>query len=80
MTDPIERIVMEALEQRGVAFVGENDSRARYLDFYLPEYDTHIEVKQFHTPRTASQMERSDNIIVIVGRKAAESFREMLNK
>lgn len=73
-TDPIEDIVRSGLDAAGINYVDENDPRSKGLDFYLPDYLTHIECKQFHTERTAEQMSRSDNVIVIQGRKAAEFF------
>lgn len=77
--DPVERIVEAALIKKGLPYVTENDPRARRLDFYLPDLDLHIEVKQFHTPRVAEQMARSANIIVIQGMGAAKAFDLMLN-
>lgn len=78
MTDPIERIVADALNRSKIAWVNERDPRSKGLDFYLTDFDVHIEVKQFHTPRTAEQMMRSPNVIVIVGRGAAEAFAKLL--
>lgn len=78
-TDPVERVVAEALEVAGVAFVDERDPSSMGLDFYLPALDTHIEVKRFHTDRVLEQMKRSQNIIVIVGIDAARSFAQLIN-
>lgn len=74
MPDPIEQMVREALDAAGIEYVEEEDQRANGLDFYLVNVGVHIEVKQFHTPRIAAQMERADDVIAIQGRWAAEVF------
>jgi hypothetical protein len=74
MSDPIERMVADALDKAGIAYVAETDPRACGLDFYLPNVGVHIEVKQFHSERIADQMSRADDVIVIQGRWAAEIF------
>ena len=78
--DPMERCVEKALVKAGINFVGENDPRANNLDFYLPDFDLHIEVKQFHSPRISGQMAKVPNILVLQGLGAAEAFDRMLNK
>lgn len=78
ITDPVERIIADALDHAGISWVGDRDPRAAKLDFYLPDHDTHIEVKQFHTPRSIPQIERSGSVILIVGKKAARAFAEMI--
>ncbi len=76
--DPIETILEDALYEAGIDYVKETDIRASGLDFYLPEYDLHIEVKQFHTPRIAEQMSRVKNVIAIQGVEAAKFFAKIL--
>ncbi|TKD17939.1 HNH endonuclease [Rhodobacter capsulatus] len=80
MTDPVERTIAEALDRAGIEWVGDTDPRAKRLDFFLPIENVHIEVKRFHTDRTAEQMERSENIIVVVGLAAARAFARMITK
>lgn len=48
------------------------------LDFYLPDLDIYIEVKQFHSDRIAKQMARRPNVIAIQGRGAVLTFCAML--
>lgn len=81
MTDPIEAIVASALTSAGVAFErdGANTSRPP-LDFYLPDFDLYIEVKQFHSDRIAGQMAKAENVIAIQGRAAALAFARMINR
>lgn len=78
--DPVERIIFDALQAAGIQFVGENDPRAKRLDFYLPEMDLHIEVKRLHSERTAEQIAKSNSIIVIVGLEAARAFAAMISR
>ena len=74
MADPIEKIVADALEAADLVF-GESPVG---LDFYLPDYKLHIEVKQFHSDRIAEQMSRAENVIAIQGREAAEWFANLV--
>lgn len=77
--DPTELIVEDALTSQGIAFVSdERDPRNQNLDFYLIDFDIHIEVKTFHSDRIAEQMSRAPNVIAIQGRKAANAFAEMI--
>lgn len=78
MDDPVEKIVANALNARGIRFVNGDDPRSVGLDFYLPDLRLHIEVKQFHTYRTAEQMSRVQDVIVIQGKHAARMFAEMI--
>jgi hypothetical protein len=73
--DPVEEIVADALTAAGVPFVREDDElNTAALDFYLPDDNLFIEVKQFHSPRIAAQMERAANVIAIQGIAAAQWF------
>lgn len=74
-TDPIEKIVEEALNQADIRHLQD-----RMTDFYLPELGIYVECKQFFAPRIAEQMARVENVIVIQGRKAATAFAAMLRK
>jgi hypothetical protein len=47
------------------------------LDFFLPAFDTYVEVKQFHTDRIAEQVSRVQpprGCIVIVGESGVRAF------
>lgn len=78
MTDPMEKIVREALNKAGVKFVEEEDPRALGLDFFLIDHGVWVEVKQFHTERVNEQMQRAPNVIVIQGVEAARYFSSLL--
>ena len=79
MTDPIEKIIATALTNAGLEYKSDFGGGA-VLDFYIPQWDVHIEVKQFHSPRIAKQMARAENVIAIQGRNAAEWFATLLNR
>lgn len=70
-TDPMERLVEDALIDAGIPFVADRDGgTAHNLDFHLPDHDVAIEVKRMHSPRVAEQMSRADNVIVAQGEAA----------
>ena len=74
--DPIEKIVADALDARGIAW--KCDDNGTGLDVALDGVGVCIECKQFHTPRTNEQMARVENVIVIQGRAAAQMFAAMI--
>ena len=77
--DPIERATKEALQSAGVRFeCNVRATNGRFLDFYLPDFDLYIEVKQFHSERITTQIAGLENVIVIQGRPAAAAFRALL--
>lgn len=71
--DPMERLIEQALLSVGEPFLTENFNEAR-LDFYLPNRDLYIEVKQFHSDRIAKQTARAANVIVAQGRIAVQTL------
>lgn len=79
MTDPMEIAIRDALQSADIRFVTDDDGQnPKSLDFYLPDLDVHIEVKQFHTPRVAEQMARADNVIVAQGSKAVSLLADWI--
>lgn len=75
-----EEVVRKALYTSGLGFVTQEDHRAKGLDFYLPIFDIHIEVKRFHSDRISEQMSRSENVIAIQGLEAANFFAKILKE
>lgn len=69
MSDPVEQIIADALDYCHVEYVREREPER--LDFYLPRWKLHIEVKQFHSDRIAEQMSRAPNVIAVQGIEAA---------
>jgi hypothetical protein len=55
-------------------------TRNQRLDFYLPDYDVYIEVKQYHSHRSIEQLASQENIILLQGKKAVEFFINIINK
>lgn len=79
VSDPVERVIANALDARGIRYVVDGEGDTKQLDFYVPEWKVYIEVKQFHTDRVAEQMSRADNVIVIQGMQAAFVFAELID-
>ena len=80
LTDPMERIIASALDAAGISYAtDEGAGNASGLDFRLHN-GVEIEVKQFHSPRIAEQMSRSDNVIAIQGAEAVRFFAALLHR
>lgn len=81
-TDPLEQEIAVALDAAGVEYIHESTDNqiTQGLDFYLPDYDTFIEVKRFHAPRISNQMARVDSVIVLQGIEAVLTFVRMLDR
>jgi len=81
ISDPCELMVFDALEASGVKFTHESEGRQLIpLDFFLPDEEMYIEVKQFHSPRLFEQMSRTHNVIGIQGAVAVEWFCKAIAK
>jgi hypothetical protein len=77
-TDPMERIVFDALAQGRYIFHWDPHPACKGLDFYLPAQNIFIEVKRFHSDRIGAQMARGDNVIALQGRDAVLWFAQRL--
>jgi hypothetical protein len=75
-SDHLEEMLHNALKEAGIEAI--HESEGAILDFYLPKYETYIEVKQYHSDRIAKQMTKADNIIVLQGKKSVELFIKLL--
>ncbi len=78
ISDPIERIVANALTEAGIKFTHESENSIQRPDFILEISKVAIECKQFPTDRTEVQLMHSENIILIQGRIAAIAFANMI--
>jgi hypothetical protein len=79
ITDPIERIIADALDSVGIVYSHESDRPGSIpLDFYLPAYDLWIECKAYHAERIAGQMAKARDVIAIQGIGAARAFAAMI--
>jgi hypothetical protein len=79
-SDPMEALIERALMRAGVRYVHEvmDIAITNGLDFYLPDIDLYIEVKQFHADRISRQMGRVQNVIVAQGRPAVQRLAKMI--
>lgn len=83
ITDPVERIIADALIEKGIVFhVDGSPKNKTGLDFKIPQVNgaLFIECKRMHTPRISEQTARAENIIVIQGLSAAETFARWISK
>lgn len=78
ISDPVERVIAYALSDVGLKFIHGGPHPA--LDFYLPDFDLHIECKRASTPRIAEQMSRFDRVIVVQSLEAALIFAGWLRE
>lgn len=82
-SDPLERVVAEALRAAGHDFKLEDhpDRRAETprLDFLL-DNGLRVEVKRFHTPRLLRQLASAENVILLQGKGAVEWFAAMVRQ
>jgi hypothetical protein len=75
----MERLIEAALIDAGIAYESDNGGGSpANLDFYLPAFDLHIEVKRLHSDRIAAQMARAENVIVAQGKPAVEALARMI--
>ena len=78
-SDHMEQIVERALQVAGIDYRtdkgGGNPAR---LDFYLPAYDVHIEVKRMHSDRIAEQMSRAPNVVAAQGETAVQFLAQAI--
>ena len=78
MTDPMERLIADALDAAGIAYEsGDGGGNSSGLDFRL-ENGVEIEVKRFHSPRIAEQMSRAENVIAVQGEAAVRYLAELI--
>ena len=74
--DHLEAEIGALLTERGIRFIHESQGAA--LDFYLPDYDIYLEVKQFYSERVIKQLALHDNVILIQGRRSIAVVRALL--
>lgn len=79
-SDYLEEMIANALHDANIEFVHESENKEIQLDFYLPQYDIYIEVKQFHADRIARQMASHDNVIAVQGIKSVKFLLLLLKR
>lgn len=75
-SDSLEADIASILEALSVNFIHESEGAT--LDFYLPDFDVHIEIKQFYSDRIIRQMSENANVILIQGRKSLELLKNIV--
>jgi hypothetical protein len=78
--DYLELAVARNLTRLNIRFIHESENKSQMLDFYLPDNDVYIEVKQFHTERVINQLASQENVILLQGRKAIHYFNSLTRK
>ena len=80
--DHLEKKIAIALDSANIEFVHESENKYQVTDFYVPEIDCFIEVKQYHTDRTATQLQKrkNDSVILLQGEKAVDFFVSKIGK
>ena len=78
--DHLELAVAEMLLDLKINFIHESQNNGSNLDFYLPDFDVFIEVKQFHTDRVNKQLTSQENVILIQGKKSIEMLKKLLTQ
>lgn len=84
ITNFLEQRVAKALYEKGVHYLHESqghkqDGGYQTLDFYLPESNTYIEVKQYYSDRTEGQLYHHENVIVLQGQPSVDLFCKLIN-
>jgi hypothetical protein len=83
LSDPMERMIADALNKAGMPAIHEGDKRRAGIgptfDFDLGN-GVYIEVKRMHTPRVEKQLAQAENVILIQGKQAAEWFSAAIAK
>ena len=76
---PLEESLERWLIQNQISY-RRADSMPTHLDFFLPDFQIYIEVKRFHTPRTAVQIEWAPDIIVIQGGASMRFLESLISR
>lgn len=83
MTDPVEKIVADALDAAHIRYTRPERAEPHVpyqptLDFHLTDLGVYIECCQFYTERKVRQLAGAAEVILIQGRRAAQAFATML--
>jgi hypothetical protein len=79
MTSSLEKRFEGLLVEAGIEFARPErlDTDPTTLDYYLPAFDLYVELKGYHTPRLARQLERvprRSSVLVLVGPQSVAAF------
>lgn len=74
----LEQRMAQALDSAGIQYRTDFEGGVpEALDFFLPDFGIHIEVKGGHSPRISKQMARSRNVIAVQGKQAVECLARL---
>lgn len=79
-SDFLEKEIAETLSASDIRFIHESKGKNQRLDFFLPDHNVYIEIKQYHTDRINEQLKLKENIILLQGKKSVRLFKELLTK
>lgn len=75
--DFLEKDIADALDAIRIRWVHESEKMIG-ADFYLPDYNIYIEIKQYHSERAIKQLKDKNDAILIQGKSAVAFFIKML--
>lgn len=78
ISDFLEQAVADILTEKNISFIHESQNNGSTLDFFLPDYNIYVEVKQYHTDRVLTQLREQENVILIQGKKSVEFLKKLL--
>lgn len=78
ISNPLEIEIANALNEKGIRFIHESQAVEQRIDFYLPEFNIYIEVKEYYSERSDKQLKANDEIILIQGKKAMFAFLALI--
>lgn len=78
ISNSLELEVANVLTDNGIEFIHESQLPGQSLDFFLPQFNVYLEVKEYYSERSSKQLQRSDDIILIQGKKALYAFLAMV--
>lgn len=78
ISDPLEKEIAGALNNAGISFQHESDGKIA-LDFLLCN-GIFIECKAFHSDRSAEQLKKGENVILVQGKKANKFLAYLIGK
>jgi len=75
ITDPLEESFRLWLVEKGIAY-----EYHAPLDFYLPAFDLHVEIKAGYTDRLARQLKsvNGGDVMVLQGFESIEKFKRLI--
>lgn len=85
MSDPLEKQFVAILDAAAIGYIrpDRDHDDPTTLDFYLPDLDLYIELKQYHSDRITRQLANlpeNSNALVLIGRNSVHAFRAFIRQ